>query len=95
VPSEAVRKLRLVVWALLLEAVLVRRTKDTIQSRFKQADSFVLDDGSIPARLTDHLWSAYSAAERGAVIEAILDGRRDEAMAEILELCDEVGIAVD
>jgi hypothetical protein len=95
VPPEAIRKLRLVVGALLLEALLIKRTKDTIQSRFNRAESFVLGDDSIPVQLTDHLWSVCSAADRGDIVETILEGSQRDAMDEILALCKETGISID
>lgn len=92
--SKTEQKALEIVGALLLEAVLIKRTKDTIQAVFNDAEGVHLFDQSIPERITDHLWTEYDAEGRADHLRSILGDDSERAMDTIEQLCSQVGIDV-
>lgn len=81
----------LVLGALLAEAAIYRRTLDTIQARFNNADEVYLSNQSIPQQITQHLWYSYDANNLKSSVSTILSGTNEGAMDEILKLSSEIG----
>lgn len=92
--SEDERKALKLIGALLIEAVSVKRTRDTIREIINASDEMHLFDPTVPKQLTSHLWETYETAERIQRLNSILDGTSDESLETVLELCDEIGIDI-
>lgn len=80
----------LLVGAILFEAVLVKRTADTIQAHLNASSELVAADPALPERITERLWTAYDRSERGDRLEAILGGDSDAALAAVETLANEL-----
>jgi len=91
--EEEWKALRLI-GTLLIEAVSIKRTRDTIREIINASDEIHLFDPTVPKQLTTHLWDTYEAAERTQCVNSILDGNNDEPLETVLSLCDEIGIEI-
>lgn len=93
--SESERRALQLIGALLIEAIVIRRTRDTIQSVINDSDEIHLFDPSVPQQLTSHLWETYDRSGRSEYVTAILDHDQSTAMDSIRSLSGEIGIEID
>lgn len=93
--SESERRALQLIGALLIEAIVIRRTRDTIQSVINDSDEILLFDPSVPQQLTSHLWETYDRSGRSEYVTAILDHDQSTAMDSIRSLCGEIGVEID
>lgn len=92
--SKAEQEALLLIGVILYEAVVLKRTKDTIQASLNDADDLYVMDSTIPRQICEYLWSDLSVNERAPYVNTILGDDGEKARSEIESLCRTIGVEI-
>lgn len=88
--SEEEMEALLLLGAILYEAVLIKRTEDTIQAQINHSDEFFITDPTLPEQITELLWTTHDTESRIPYLESILGDDSAEAINAIESLAENV-----